>query len=67
MRVVPHRELEAIAEQILAECRSNGKKTLQQKVVLDWRSKLEKPPTSLRSFQVDQIMRIVHDRLAGSG
>ena len=65
MRVMPQSELEAIAEQIVAEHRSKSKKTMKQKVLTDWRSKLEKLPTSLSPFQIDQIMRSVQARLTG--
>jgi len=63
MLVIPQRELEAILNQIVDECR--GKlPTAVWNVLAAWRAKLEKPPTSQAPFQIDQIMREVRARLA---
>ena len=59
-------ELEAIADQILAEYRIKGKAAGREKALLAWRSKLQKEPTSLAPFQIDQIMRMVQARLTAS-
>lgn len=36
-------------------------------VLTKWRVKLEKEPTLLQPFQIDEIMRAVRDRLKTSG
>ena len=66
MRVMPQSEIEAIAEQVLAEYRIKGKAVGREKVLIAWRSKLENEPTSLAPFQIDQIMRKVQARLIAS-
>jgi len=63
MLVIPKRELEAILDQIVEECRSKQPTALWN-VLAAWRAKLEKPPTSQAAFQIDQIMREVQARLA---
>ena len=35
----------------------------QQRVLTGWRTKLEKEPTSLEPFQIDEIVREVRKRL----
>jgi len=38
----------------------------KQRVLTAWRAKLEKEPTSLKSFQIDEIVREVRKRLGAA-
>ena len=49
-----------IADEASQEPRESGK----QKILIAWRTKLEKEPTSLQPFQIDQIVWEVRKRLA---
>jgi hypothetical protein len=51
---------EATINEIAAETVQEGGK---DRVLIAWRSKLEKEPTSLKPFQIDQIMREVRKRM----
>ena len=35
-------------------------------ILMEWRAKLEKEPTLLRPFQIDEIMREVRQRLSNA-
>jgi hypothetical protein len=48
-----------IADESNQELRESGK----HKVLTTWRAKLEKEPTSLSPFQIDEIVRAVRKRL----
>jgi hypothetical protein len=63
MRVLSQRELNAITAKIVADHRSKSKKRVQQRVLLEWRAMLATEPTSLASYQIDQVMREVRARL----
>jgi hypothetical protein len=54
---------EATIQQIVAESNHEPKEAGKQKVLTNWRAKLEKEPTSLRPFQIDEIVREVRKRL----
>ena len=54
-------EWEVTIQNITDECNHDKKKTTE--ILKDWRAKLEKEPTLLRPFQIDEIMRAVRDRL----
>ena len=51
---------DATINQIAAESIQEGGK---DKVLIAWRSKLEKEPTSLHPFQIDQIVRAARRRM----
>ena len=55
---------EGIVQEITDDCnhRQNG----EDKVLVGWRAKLEKEPTLLQPYQIDEIVREVRRRL-GSG
>ena len=52
---------DATINQIAAETVQGGGK---DRVLIAWRSKLEKEPTSLKPFQIDQIVREVRKRMS---
>lgn len=57
---------EATIQQIVFES-NQPKEADQQKILFAWRTKLEKEPTSLKSLQIDQIVREVRkQRTVGS-
>lgn len=54
-------EWEVTIQKIIDEC--NHKQKREDRVLLEWRAKLEKEPTLLRPFQIDEIVREVRRRL----
>jgi hypothetical protein len=54
---------ETTIQQIADDFSLASKEASQQKLLAAWRSKLEKEPTSLRSFQIDEIVREVRTRM----
>jgi hypothetical protein len=58
-------EWEVTIQKIVDEC--NHEQEGADKVLVAWRAKLEKEPTLLKPFQIDQIVREVRDRLSNSG
>ena len=54
-------EWEVTIQKIIDECNDEQKKT--DRVLKEWRVKLEKGPTLLRPFQIDEIVRAVRGRL----
>ena len=54
-------EWEATIQKIFDEC--NHEQRGAEKVLKEWRVKLEKEPTLLRPFQIDEIVRAVRGRL----
>ena len=52
---------DATINQMAAESIQEGGK---DKVLIAWRSKLEKEPTSLPPFQIDEIVREVRKRMS---
>ena len=55
-------EWEVTIQQMVDEC-SNDEKGAD-KVLMEWRAKLEKGPTLLQPFQIDGIVREVRERLS---
>ena len=58
-------EWEVTIQEIIDEC--NHEEKGADKVLMEWRAKLEKEPTLLRPFQIDEIVRAVRDRLETNG
>lgn len=59
---------EGFIKQIAAESHHEPREAGKQKILTDWRAKLQREPTSLQPFQIDEIMRQVRKRLdSGSG
>jgi len=54
-------EREVIIQNIIDECTHEKKRA--DKVLLKWRATLEKEPTRLMAFQIDEIVREVRRRL----
>ena len=54
-------EWEVTIQKMIDECKHEQKGT--DKVLIAWRFKLEKEPTLLKPFQIDEIMREVRKRL----
>ena len=55
-------EWEVTIQKIVDEC--NHEQARVDTVLLAWRAKLEKEPTLLRPFQIDEIVREVRQRLS---
>ena len=55
-------EWEVTIQKIIDEC--NHEQTRVDTVLLAWRAKLEKEPTLLQPFQIDEIVREVQQRLS---
>ncbi len=53
-------EWEVTIQKIMDEC----EQTRVDTVLMAWRAKLEKEPTLLQPFQIDEIMREVQQRLS---
>ena len=58
-------EWEVTIQKIVDEC--NHEQKGADKVLVAWRAKLEKEPTLLQPFQIDEIVREVRQRLSNSG
>ena len=56
-------EWEATINQIVDEIKKEPPSSRKHKVLLTWRVKLEKDPTSLQPFQIDEIVREVQKRI----
>ena len=57
-------EWEVTIQEITDECNHEQKGT--DKVLMEWRVKLEKEPTLLKPFQIDEIVRAVRRRLSNA-
>ena len=57
-------EWEVTIQTIIDEC--NQEQERADRVLMEWRAKLEKEPTLLRPFQIDQIVREVRRRLSNA-
>ncbi|MBC8875688.1 MAG: hypothetical protein H8E44_40190 [Planctomycetes bacterium] len=55
-------EWEVTIQEIIDEC--NHEQKGADKVLVAWRAKLEKEPTLLKPFQIDEIVREVRQRLS---
>ncbi len=55
---------EMTIQEIVDEC--NHEQKGGDKVLMEWRVKLEKEPTLLKPFQIDEIVRAVRGRLSNA-
>jgi len=55
-------EWEVTIQEIVDEC--NREERTSGKVLVEWRAKLEKEPTLLQPFQIDEIVRAVRSRFS---
>ena len=55
-------EWEVTIQEIVDEC--NHEQKGADKILMAWRAKLEKEPTLLQPFQIDEIVREVRQRLS---
>ncbi len=53
-------EWEVTIQKIIDEC--NHEPEREDRVLMEWRAKLEKEPTLLQPFQIDEIVRAVRSR-----
>jgi hypothetical protein len=58
------KEWETTIQQIADESNREAAEAGKNRVLTDWRSKLECPPTSLKPFQIDEIVREARKRFA---
>lgn len=54
---------EPTIEQILAESNLQPKESGKYKVLAAWRARLEKEPTVLKPYQIDEVVREVRRRI----
>ncbi len=54
-------EWEVTIQKIIDECNHEPKRA--DRILMEWRAKLEKEPNLLHPFQIDKIMREVRRRL----
>ena len=57
------KEREAIIQKIVEESNQASKEAGKQRVLVEWRAKLEKEPILLQLHQIDEIVRAVRERL----
>jgi len=57
-------EWEVTIQKIIDEC--NHKQKRADKVLLEWRAKLEKEPHLLRPFEIEIIVRVIRSRLSNA-
>ena len=57
------KEREAIIQKIVEESNQASKEAGKQRVLVEWRAKLEKEPILLKLHQIDEIVRAVRERL----
>jgi hypothetical protein len=57
------KDWEATIQQIADESNHEPKESGKRRIVTEWRAKLEKEPTSLLPFQIDEIVREVRKKL----
>ena len=55
---------EATIQEIVDECNHERKERGEERILKKWRAKLEKEPTLLQPFQIDEIVREVRKRLS---
>ena len=58
---------ESTIKQIADDSNNQPKEWLKDRILIDWRAKLEKEPTSLKPFQIDEIVREVRKRVRSNG
>ena len=54
-------EIELTIQKIVDEC--NHDENGSDRIIMAWRAKLEKEPTLLQPFQIDEIVRAIRRRL----
>jgi hypothetical protein len=57
-------EWEATIQEIIDECHHEQEEGDKDRILMAWRAKLEKEPTILEPFQIDEIVREVRQRLS---
>ena len=57
-------EWEVTIQKMIDEC--NHGQTRPDRVLMEWRVKLEKEPTLLKPFQIDELVRAVRHRLSAA-
>jgi len=57
-------EWEVTIQKIVDECKQDHKRP--DTVLVEWRAKLEKEPSLLKPFQIDEIVREVRRRLSNA-
>ena len=57
-------EWEVTIQEIIDECNHEQKERGEDRILMKWRAKLEKEPTLLKPFQIDEIVREVRQRLS---
>ena len=55
---------EVTIQEIVDECNYEQEEGGKDRILMAWRAKLEKEPTLLQPFQIDQIVREVRQRLS---
>ena len=60
------RDWELTIQQIMDESTQEQNEGRKRKILTAWRAKLEKEPTSLLPFRIDEIMREVRRRLGSA-
>ena len=58
------KEWELTIQKTVDECNQEPK--IADRVLMEWRAKLEKEPTLLQPFQIDEIVREVRGRLSNA-
>jgi len=58
------RDWEVTISQIVDELNHEPTRAGKHKVLMAWRARLEKEPTSLQPFQIDEIVREVRRRIS---
>ena len=58
------RHWEETVNQIIEDIKQKPQKSSKNKVLMEWRVKLEKAPMSLQPFQIDEIVREVQKRIS---
>ncbi len=61
------KDWEVTIKQITDESNREAKESGKHKMLTGWRNRLEKEPTSLHPFQIDDIVREVRRRLNAAG
>ena len=61
---MPLQEWEVTIQEIVHECNHKQKETREDGILMKWRAKLEKEPTLLPPFRIDEIVREVRKRLS---
>jgi len=55
-------EWEVTIQKMIDEC--NQEQSRPDRVLMEWRVKLEKEPTLLKPFEIDELVRVVRGRLS---